>query len=115
MFGSQTLRSKDLHRNLKKGLRRDSFLEHRNSHVDGCRMDSRLRKRELMSSPVTDGGSFNHPHPMLRRRSSQSLDGIWDFVFDPEAGFRNPREIPWESAGPNLVPFSLKTIKERNR
>ncbi|HSF41732.1 MAG TPA: glycoside hydrolase family 2 TIM barrel-domain containing protein [Thermoanaerobaculia bacterium] len=55
------------------------------------------------TSDITHG----YPRPQLERASWSSLDGPWDFVLDPEALWRNPREVTWN--GTILVPFSPET------
>ncbi|HKV07512.1 MAG TPA: glycoside hydrolase family 2 TIM barrel-domain containing protein [Thermoanaerobaculia bacterium] len=54
-------------------------------------------------SEITHG----YPRPQLERASWISLNGPWDFVLDPDAKWRSPREVTWN--GTILVPFSPET------
>ena len=51
--------------------------------------------------------SPTHPRPQLRRSEWTSLDGEWDFAFDPETLWRSPTEIQWQRK--IRVPFSPET------
>lgn len=51
--------------------------------------------------------THGYPRPQLERASWISLNGPWDFVLDPDALWRNPREVTWN--GTILVPFSPET------
>ncbi len=44
---------------------------------------------------------------MLQRESWTSLNGSWDFVLDPDAVWRTPREVRWN--GTITVPFAPET------
>jgi len=45
-----------------------------------------------------------YPRPQLERDSWCSLNGLWDFSFDPVGRWQGPDEVPW--ATQIRVPFS---------
>ena len=45
-----------------------------------------------------------YPRPQLRRERWLSLNGTWQFAFDPEPGWDYPDEVSWDLA--IEVPFS---------
>ena len=49
-----------------------------------------------------------YPRPQLRRKEWLSLNGPWDFAFDPDASVAGPEEVSW--AGSITVPFSPETV-----
>ncbi len=62
-----------------------------------------MAKRATPRKPKTPAG-HGHPRPLLQRESWTSLNGPWDFVLDPNARWRSPREVQWN--GTILVPFA---------
>ena len=48
-----------------------------------------------------------YPRPQLRRAGWTSLDGEWEFAFDPETAWRSPAEVSWQRA--IRVPFAPET------
>lgn len=67
---------------------------------------SDMRTRPTAQKKTSDL-THGYPRPQLERESWSSLDGPWDFVLDPDARWRNPREVTWN--GTILVPFSPET------
>ena len=65
-----------------------------------------MAKRATPRKPKLPAG-HGHPRPLLQRESWTSLNGPWDFVLDPNARWRSPREAQWN--GTILVPFSPET------
>ena len=49
-------------------------------------------------------GPDGHPRPQLRRATWVKLDGEWEFAFDPETAWKNPREVSWQRT--IRVPFA---------
>ena len=52
-------------------------------------------------------GDPNYPRPQLRREQWESLDGAWEFAFDPKAEKTAPAEVVWDRR--ILVPFAPET------
>src|SRR6185369_3862559 len=50
---------------------------------------------QSISSSALDPEGRGYPRPQLRRESWYSLNGAWDFAFDPDASWRSPREVAW--------------------
>jgi beta-galactosidase/beta-glucuronidase len=48
-----------------------------------------------------------YPRPQLRRESWKSLNGYWDFAFDPEYRFQSPADVDWTTR--IMVPFAPET------
>ena len=65
-----------------------------------------MAKRATPRKPKPPAG-HGHPRPLLQRQSWTSLNGPWDFVLDPKASWRSPREVQWN--GTIIVPFSPET------
>jgi beta-galactosidase/beta-glucuronidase len=65
-----------------------------------------MAKRSSIRKPKLPAG-HGHPRPLLHRQSWTSLNGPWDFALDPEAAWRNPREVQWGAT--IAVPFSPET------
>jgi len=63
------------------------------------------------SLPHVDHGDDAHgyPRPMLRRREWTNLNGIWEFVFDPEQRIHAPEQARYTSR--IVVPFAPETAK----
>jgi beta-galactosidase/beta-glucuronidase len=49
-----------------------------------------------------------YPRPQLTRDGWTSLDGEWDFAFDPPARWQTPGEVRWDRR--ILVPFAPETV-----
>jgi len=64
-----------------------------------------------MSSLTQLSAQPGYPRPLLQRQGWFSLEGIWDFVLDPDDRYQQPAEVPWNTAVPILVPFSPETTK----
>jgi beta-galactosidase/beta-glucuronidase len=59
---------------------------------------------DSISSADLDSEGRGYPRPQLRRDSWYSLNGAWDFAFDPDAAWRHPADVTW---GPPIrVPFA---------
>jgi beta-galactosidase/beta-glucuronidase len=51
----------------------------------------------------------SYPRPQLRRKDWVSLDGMWDFAFDPEMKYREPADVPdWPLQ--ILVPYAPECV-----
>jgi hypothetical protein len=63
-------------------------------------------RRVLRSLPSSDldEGQRGYPRPQLRRDTWYSLNGSWDFAFDPEEQWSHPSEVSWKQR--IRVPFS---------
>ena len=48
-----------------------------------------------------------YPRPQLTRDSWTSLDGEWDFAFDPDARWQRPADVRWDRS--IVVPFAPET------
>jgi beta-galactosidase/beta-glucuronidase len=48
-----------------------------------------------------------YPRPLLQREHWTSLDGVWDFALDPEARYRLPEDVHFDSS--IEVPFAPET------
>jgi beta-galactosidase/beta-glucuronidase len=57
-----------------------------------------------LSSAALDSEGRGYPRPQLRRDSWISLNGHWDFAFDPDAAWREPADVVWTER--IRVPFS---------
>ena len=57
-----------------------------------------------VSSSALDGEGRGYPRPQLRRDAWISLNGEWDFAFDPDAAWRAPADVVWTER--IRVPFS---------
>ncbi|MBS1815010.1 MAG: glycoside hydrolase family 2 [Acidobacteria bacterium] len=55
----------------------------------------------------TSARSPEHPRPQMRREKWSSLDGQWDFSFDPKAVHTLPRHVDWDRT--ITVPFAPET------
>jgi beta-galactosidase/beta-glucuronidase len=55
-------------------------------------------------STALDAEGRGYPRPQLRRESWISLNGEWDFAFDPDAAWRAPADVVWTER--IRVPFS---------
>jgi len=51
--------------------------------------------------------THGYPRPQLRRESWESLNGVWEFAFDPDHRYTHPGEVEWQSE--ILVPFAPET------
>lgn len=51
--------------------------------------------------------NIGYPRPQLVRSGAVTLDGLWDFAFDPDARWCTPDQVRWETK--ILVPFSPET------
>jgi beta-galactosidase/beta-glucuronidase len=60
-----------------------------------------------LSSNDLDRHGRGYPRPQLRRESWFSLNGEWDFAFDPEGAWQSPAEVSW--SGRINVPFAPET------
>jgi beta-galactosidase/beta-glucuronidase len=60
-----------------------------------------------LDSDHLDAQGRGYPRPQLRRDSWMSLNGIWDFATDPDAIWRNPSEVQWDTK--IVVPFAPET------
>ena len=58
---------------------------------------------EHAASDVT----LDNPRPQMRRRSWQSLNGIWEFSIDSQAVYPTAEQVPWDRS--ILVPYSPET------
>lgn len=54
-------------------------------------------------------GEEAYPRPQLRRGNCTSLNGVWEFAFDENANWTDPRSVEWSSH--INVPFSPETQK----
>ncbi|HEX8524455.1 MAG TPA: glycoside hydrolase family 2 TIM barrel-domain containing protein [Tepidisphaeraceae bacterium] len=61
------------------------------------------RKSSSARTPVTHG----YPRPQLQRDNWTSLNGRWDFAFDPEASVVSPRDVDYTET--ITVPFTPET------
>src|SRR4051812_2700006 len=63
----------------------------------------------LQSLPSTDldPEGRGYPRPQLRRDCWWSLNGAWDFAFDPDAAWSTPADVSWTEQ--IRVPFSPET------
>src|SRR5436853_4918224 len=50
-----------------------------------------------------------HPRPQMERSRWICLDGPWDFVFDVDAQWRTPTQVPWGEKTSIQVPFAPET------
>src|SRR5919199_5921921 len=48
-----------------------------------------------------------YPRPQLERADWTSLDGAWEFAFDPDACWTEPTDMPWDRT--IQVPFVPET------
>src|SRR5215210_137538 len=53
-------------------------------------------------------GMHGYPRPQLRRASWESLNGAWDFRLDPQALFKRPTEVTFDTT--ISVPFAPETV-----
>ncbi len=53
--------------------------------------------------------SFDHPRPLCRRPVWRSLDGPWDFAFDPEGDWHAPDEVRFDRQ--IEVPYAPETVR----
>jgi beta-galactosidase/beta-glucuronidase len=56
------------------------------------------------SHPLPDELGRGYPRPQLARDSWISLNGAWDFAFDPDARWQTPLDVVWD--GSIRVPFA---------
>jgi beta-galactosidase/beta-glucuronidase len=59
---------------------------------------------ELLDSSVLDAEGRGYPRPQLRRQHWISLNGTWQFAFDPDAVWREPSDVVWTET--IRVPFA---------
>jgi beta-galactosidase/beta-glucuronidase len=59
---------------------------------------------QRISSSATDHLGRGYPRPQLRRDGWVSLNGSWDFAFDPSGTWRSPAHVQWDRAV--RVPFA---------
>jgi beta-galactosidase/beta-glucuronidase len=50
----------------------------------------------------------DYPRPQLKRESWTSLNGTWDFAFDPDYVWTMPSEVKWDNE--IIVPFAPETV-----
>ena len=51
--------------------------------------------------------AYWYPRPQLQRDTWISLNGSWDFAFDPDAAWTSPGSVDWNKT--IIVPFSPET------
>ena len=51
--------------------------------------------RRPISTTALDAEGRGYPRPQLRRDSWISLNGQWEFAFDPDAAWRTPDDVVW--------------------
>ena len=54
-----------------------------------------------------DSDTHVHPRPQTRRDLWTSLNGVWEFAFDPEGKWTDPKSVEWSTK--INVPFSPET------
>ena len=59
---------------------------------------------EPIASTALDAEGRGYPRPQLRRDRWISLNGLWEFAFDPDAVWRSPADVVWTEK--IRVPFS---------
>ena len=59
---------------------------------------------ESLASSALDHEGRGYPRPQLRREAWFSLNGAWEFAFDPEAAWRQPSDVAWSEQ--IRVPFA---------
>ena len=59
---------------------------------------------QRISSSATDHLGRGYPRPQLRRDGWVSLNGSWDFAFDPSGTWRSPSHVQWDRSV--RVPFA---------
>ncbi len=59
------------------------------------------------TDPLPSKDTHGYPRPQLRREGWISLNGIWDFAFDGDAAWTEPRTVRWSQM--IKVPFSPET------
>jgi beta-galactosidase/beta-glucuronidase len=57
-----------------------------------------------LSADSLDAAGRGYPRPQLRRDSWISLNGRWDFAFDPNSSYTGPDAVEWETQ--IVVPFA---------
>ena len=62
---------------------------------------------ENITSSSLDHEGRGYPRPQLRRDTWYSLNGAWDFAFDPAATWRAPSDVTWTDR--IRVPFAPET------
>jgi beta-galactosidase/beta-glucuronidase len=62
---------------------------------------------EWLLSDQLDAEGRGYPRPQLRRRSWLSLNGVWQFAFDPDAVIAAPADVSWSDT--IRVPFAPET------
>ena len=62
---------------------------------------------ENVPSSSLDHEGRGYPRPQLRRDTWYSLNGAWDFAFDPGATWRSPSDVSWTDR--IRVPFAPET------
>ena len=62
---------------------------------------------QSVPSSSLDHEGRGYPRPQLRRETWFSLNGEWQFAFDPEAAWRKPSEVVWSDR--IRVPFAPET------
>jgi beta-galactosidase/beta-glucuronidase len=62
---------------------------------------------ENLSASSLDHEGRGYPRPQLRRDTWYSLNGAWDFAFDPAATWRIPSDVTWTDR--IRVPFAPET------
>jgi beta-galactosidase/beta-glucuronidase len=60
-----------------------------------------------LSSTDLDAEGRGYPRPQLRRDGWHSLNGEWEFAFDPDSAWRTPSDVLWTERV--RVPFSPET------
>jgi beta-galactosidase/beta-glucuronidase len=61
-------------------------------------------KAELLDSSALDAEGRGYPRPQLRRQNWISLNGEWQFAFDPDAVWHEPSNVVWTET--IRVPFA---------
>src|SRR3954464_9687730 len=61
---------------------------------------------EPIASDALDAEGRGYPRPQLRRDQWISLNGAWEFAFDPDAIWRDPAEVVWSER--IRVPFTAE-------
>ena len=57
-----------------------------------------------ISSNTLDDRGRGYPRPQLQRRTWYSLNGVWEFAFDPDGRYRSAAEVDWDAQ--ITVPFA---------
>ena len=62
---------------------------------------------DFIPANTLDAEGRGYPRPQLQRASWISLNGAWEFAFDPEGAWTQPSDVAW--AEPIRVPFAPET------